>query len=216
MNGRIEELNRLVGEHVGANKRGDEKLFQLGVELGRELQTLGIEKYRLPFFETQSQSVSAEKTKRDYIKQLNKKILDLVAKAARAHIEEYGALTFNASYRRRDYDKLDDDIGGRFGFKHTLTSQEHVDGDMELHFTFVGKLAELFTNNNVSPNFDVTLFNSSGGDNVKVYEVDEDNGPFGNAYCRLRAADDTQSVEFVKNVYENFDKYLVMHSLSLK
>ncbi len=82
MNKRLEELNKLVSEHVGTNKRADEKLFQLGVELGRELQKLGIENYRLPFFENQSQSVNAEKAKRDYIKQLNVKVLNQVAKAA--------------------------------------------------------------------------------------------------------------------------------------
>lgn len=216
MNERIEELNRLVDEHVGANKRADEKLFQLGVELGRELQKLGIEKYRLPFFETQSQSVNAEKAKRDYIKQLNEKISNQVRKAVHAHIEEYGALTFDASYRRSDQEKLDDAIGARFGIKHTRTSQTQVGGDFEVYFTFVGKLAELFTNNNVSPQFEVTLYNSSGEDNETLYEYDEDSDPFGRVYCGLSAIDERQSVEFVKSFCEDFDKCLLMHLMSLK
>lgn len=216
MNERIEKLNRLVDEHVGANKRADEKLFQLGVELGRELQKLGIEKYRLPFFETQSQSVNAEKAKRDYIKQLNEKISNQVRKTVHAHIEEYGALTFDASYRRSDQEKLDDAIGARFGIKHTRTSQTQVGGDFEVYFTFVGKLAELFTNNNVSPQFEVTLYNSSGEDNETLYEYDENSDPFGRVYCGLSAIDERQSVEFVKSFCEDFDKCLLMHLMSLK
>lgn len=216
MNDRIEKLNKIVSEHVGASKRADEKLFELGVELGRELQKLSVEKYRLPFFETQSQSVSAEKTKRDCIKQLNVKVLSQVVKAVRAHIEEYGALTFNASYRRSDYEKLDDDIGERFGIKHIRTSQTQVGGDIELYFTFVGKLAEHFTNNNITPQFEVRLDNSSDEDNETVYEVDEESYPFRGVYCGLNALDDRQSVEFVKSFGEDFDKCLLMHLMSLK
>ncbi len=216
MNKRLEELNKLVSEHVGTNKRADEKLFQLGVELGRELQKLGIENYRLPFFENQSQSVNAEKAKRDYIKQLNVKVLNQVAKAVRGHIEEYGALTFNASYRRSSSDKLDDDIGLRHGIKHTRTSQSQVGGDIELYFSFVGKLAEHFTKNNVSPQFEVTLDSSSGEDNETVYEVDDECYPFRSAYCGLNALDEKQSVEFVKSFCEDFDKNLTMHYMSVK
>jgi hypothetical protein len=216
MNKRLEELNKLLSEYVGKNKRADERLFQIGVELGRELQRLEIENYRLPFFENQSQSVNAEKAKRGYIDKLNVKALSQVAKAVRAHIQEYGALTFNASYHRSDDEKLDDDIGLRHGIKHTRTSQSQVGGDIELYFSFVGKLAEHFTKNNVSPQFEVTLYNSSGEDYETVDEVDDEFYPFGNAHCGLNLLNESQSVEFVKGFCEDFDKHLTMHYMSVK
>lgn len=216
MNERIEELNKLVCEHVGANKRADEKLFQLGVELGRELQKLGVETYRLPFFANQSQSVNVEKTKREYIKQLNLKVLNQVTKAVRAHIDQYGDFTVGARNRRTSYEKLDDVIGERYGIKHTRTSQAEDGGDIELHFSFVGKLAEYFVANNVSPNFEVTLENSSGEDSETVYEIDEENNPFRGAYCGLNAQDGRQSVEFVKKFCEDVERQILMQYLSFK
>lgn len=216
MNKRLEEINKLVSEHVGENNRADEKLFELGVELGRELQRLEIANFRLPYFDSQSQSVSAEKEKRSHIKKLNTVITSQVIKAMRAHIDEYGSIQFNASYHRSAHDKLDDGIAQRYGIRNTRTSQVNVGGDFEIHFTFVGKLLKYFTDNKLSPEFNVTLYNSCGEDNESVDEVDEEGYPFGASSCGLYAHIPSQSVEFVKNFCDGFEQQLLMHYLSVK
>jgi hypothetical protein len=216
MSKRLDELNMLVSEYIGGHNRADETLFELGVELGRELQKLEIAKYRLPFFEIQAQSVNAEKVKRNYIKQLNSTIKNQVLKAARAHLEECGSITFNASHHRRDYEKLDDAIGERFGIRNTRVSQTTVGGDFEIYFTFVGKLQNYFTDNKISPEFYITLYNSYGEDSETVDEVDDEGYPFGSVSCGLQAHYTNQSVEFIKNFCDGFEKQILMHYLSVK
>ena len=216
MSSRLDELNKLVSEHVGEYKIADEKLFELGVELGRELQKLEIAEYRLPFFQNQAQLVDAKTEKRKYVKQLNSAIENLVLMAVKAHVAQYGSLHFNASYRRKDYEKLDDDIGERFGIRYTRITQPTLGDDFEIHFTFVGKLANYFKDNDVTPEFSIVLFNTHGDNREHIDERIDDCNRFGAVSCSLTASNPSQSVEFIKDFCDGFEKQILMYYLSVK
>ena len=50
MSDKLKALNEAVSQYAQKQRTLDEKLFNLGVELGRQLEKDGIADYRLPFF----------------------------------------------------------------------------------------------------------------------------------------------------------------------
>lgn len=173
MNKQIEEINRLVKEHIGQYRKADERLFELGVELGRLLAKSSIDNYRLPFFIEQKNFENQAKQKEVLIKKAEALILKIVLNAYKAELANGNGIYIEPkSYSGRS-GHLSEDTISKFGIVHTGTEQNGDGGDFKLKFCLQGLLSEIFQRHKVPPSVSVSVSNPTGEDNDAIYEVEE-------------------------------------------
>ena len=173
MNNNLNLIDHTVRDYANKHRTLDEKLFNLGVELGRLLEKDGISDYRLPFFVEQEDAENVAQEKGKLIRQAEKLLLDIVKKAYKAELDETGAITIDASYNGRRETHLSDGIVNQFLVKHTQTEQYQSGQDFTLTFILQGKLQEIFQRHSISPQFEITVSNNGGEEDETLYDADD-------------------------------------------
>jgi len=209
MNEQITKLNKAVVEYADKHRTLDEKLFSIGVELGRLLEKGGISDYRLPFFVEQEAAKNLAQTKQALIERARKLLLGIVIKAYKAELEENGAISIDASYSGRREEHLSDTIVSRYSFKHTGTQQHSVGCDFTLTFLLQGKLQEIFQRHSVSPQFEISAHNNSGDDDETLYEAEDVDSAFYGLNIHLNGHTTELSVEQLETFLDDFSKNLL-------
>lgn len=209
MNEQITKLNKAVVEYSDKHRTLDEKLFNLGVELGRLLEKSNITDYRLPFFVEQEDAENVAQEKGKLIRQAEKLLLDIVKKAYKAELDETGAISIDASYNGRRETHLSDDIVNRFFVKHTQTEQYQSGQDFTLTFILQGKLQEIFQRHSVSPQFEITVSNNSGEEDETLYDADDIDHQLYGINIKQHAQTTTLSVEQLKAFVDDLEKNLL-------
>lgn len=205
----ITKLNKAVVEYADKHRTLDEKLFNLGVELGRLLEKDNIAEYRLPFFVEQENAENIAQEKGKLIRQAEKRLLDLVKKAYKAELDESGAITIDAGYNGRKESHLSDDIVNQFLVKHTHTEQYQSGQDFTLTFLLQGKLQEIFQRHSVSPQFEITVSNNSGEEDETLYDADDIDHQLYRLNIKQHAQTTRLSVEQLKAFVDDLEKNLL-------
>jgi hypothetical protein len=209
MNEQITKLNKAVAEYADKHRTLDEKLFNLGVELGRLLEKDKITDYRLPFFVEQEAAKNLAQTKQTLIDKAENILLDIVIKAYKAELKENGAISIDASYNGRRDEQLSDAIVSRYSIKHTGTQQHSVGGDFTLTFLLQGKLQEIFQRHSISQQVEVSVSNSSGDEDENFYEPDEIDSAFRSVNIHQNGRTTHLSVEQLEAFVNDFSKNLL-------
>jgi len=206
MNDDLNKINEAVVKYADKHRTLDEKLFNLGVELGRLLEKDGISDYRLPFFVEQEDAENVAQEKGKLIRQAEKLLLDIVKKAYKAELDETGAITIDASYNGRRKTHLSDDIVNQFLVKQTQTEQYQSGQDFTLTFILQGKLQEIFQRHSISPQFEITVSNNGGEEDETLYDADDIDHQLYRINIKQHAQATTLSVEQLKAFVDDLEK----------
>lgn len=151
MNKEISELELRVGEHCDLQQRYDEDLFNMGVELGRLLQSQNISEFRPACFIEFDKQYSEFLSLADPIKNINGIFEVIVCNAIASQIEKTGEFIF--AYKNREYQttKFDDEVVEKFQIQIDSTTQEYSGAHIQITLKIVGALAEAFEKRGVRP-----------------------------------------------------------------
>lgn len=144
MKNKIDEINAAV-EETAATVRDDERIFQLGVELGRYLAATDEKFERLEFFIRREE----ERHRDERVREKRKKIGELISKlfywACAKQIQTSGSIKFDVDeYWRGSLNLFDANIVEEFGVQCKSVTQENEDQDFEIEYEVVGKVGEIF------------------------------------------------------------------------
>jgi len=205
----LKNINDAVKSYIGSNKKADEKLFNFGIELGRQLERAGIADYRLDFFVEQENAENVAQTKAALIFKAETLILGVVKRTYKAQMELSGAITIDASYSGRREEHLSEDIVNRFFVKHTHTEQYHSGQDFKLTFLLQGKLLEIFQHHSVSPQLEITVSNNGGEEDETLYDAEDIDQQLYRINIKQHAQTTRLSVEQLTAFVEDLEKNLM-------
>jgi hypothetical protein len=124
----LADIEKKAAEHCKTIGRYDESLFNIGIELGKLLQSNNIQEQRLQIF-TNFDKSNAEYTKKHaYVKRIENIIGCFVANAFAQQIENNGAFTFSRPNFMHKCEKLEESISSEFFMQIISTKQKENGG----------------------------------------------------------------------------------------
>jgi hypothetical protein len=209
MDKKLLEIDELVKKHIGPHKMGDEKLFELGVELGRYLAESKISNYRLPFFVEQEVSKSQSEQKRELIDKAESLLLKILLNAYKAQLAEGNGIVIETNRFGVGTSSFTEDITKKFGIIHTRTDQDSIGGDFELSFHLQGDLNKIFRRHNIPPTFTVSVSNNNGEDSDSIYDEKSLEDQFYSLRLDMHYQNISQTVEQLEEFLKDFEKNIL-------
>ncbi len=146
-----------------------EKLFNLGIELGRRLNENKIDDFRLSVWSDLEQN----HLKMSAIYQAEKNIEELIAKLVRLsilhHINAHGVWSI-ARGGGYGLDKFSDEIVQKFNIQVVNCDMERDGDDFTVNFVVTDQLATIFAKHKIYKGFDASITNDSGDDNQSLHD----------------------------------------------
>ena len=176
MTTKIDDVNKKLEKllYVDGWRLDKEKLFNLGVELGRELERLKIIEYVSPVWE----SINNKKEHDEKVKKACEKIEDFIAtlvkQSVKRHIEQTGSWSISKD-RGYSLEKFDDEIVKQYNIQVLNCSMETSGGEFTVSFGVEGKLLDLFEKFNIYEQFTVRIYNETGEEDQAVYDIEDVN-----------------------------------------
>lgn len=169
----LADIQKKAADHCKTIGRYDESLFNIGIELGKLLQSNNIQEQRLQIF-TDFNNSNAEYTKRySHVKQIENIIGCFVANAFAQQIENNGAFTFSRPNFMHKPEKLEESISSEFFMQIISTKQKENGGSFQVELDFNGQLAEILNAYGISSSASFEVDNSTGDDQETLYRADD-------------------------------------------
>lgn len=140
----------------------DERVFNLGVELGKQLAAQGITEFRLPFFAEQKQDWTAAEAVLAIAEDVNDELSNLIRLAYKDHLSRHFSINFDLNPLHRNQSKLDDIAVTKFNVQHIYTLLDDGFDDFDLGFTATDELAKILQDHKVKTGFELKLRNNEG------------------------------------------------------
>lgn len=172
MNVEIEAIEKKLEQHFKATQRYDEKLFNLGVEMGRLLEKQGISTHRPNVFVEFEDKQNAYTLKANEIERAEKAIAFLLRNAVAEQVENFSPFCFDSNAYSSTCEKLDDAIAEKYGIQISKTSQREHGGSFQVDITAVGQVADILKNHSVGTHITAELDNSTGDEHETIYRAD--------------------------------------------
>jgi len=173
---KIDEINKKLENilSVSSWQLDREDLFNLGVELGRELERLKINEYVSPVWESINNKNEHDENVRRACEKIEDFIATLVKQSVKRHIEETGSwsISKDGGYR---LEKFDDEIVKQYNIQVLNCSMETYGGEFTVSFSVEGELLKLFEKFNIYEQFTVRIYNDTGEEDQTVYDVSDVN-----------------------------------------
>lgn len=156
---KIDEISAAV-EELERGYGNDEKLFELGIELGKYLSATGISFDRLPFFIEREIKRNTQERIRDKIQKIGNLIHRLFYISCGKQLEKSGVITFDSStYWRGSSNIIDSEISQELFVKCNSIAQENEESDFEVEIEVVGEIANIFEKYQAEKNMTISLYN---------------------------------------------------------
>lgn len=173
---KIDDINKKLEDllNVGSWQLDRIALFNLGVELGRELEKLKVDEYISPVWE----SINNKKDHAEKVRKACEKIEDFIAtlvkKSVKVHIEQTGSwsISKDGGYR---LEKFDDEIVKQYNIQVLNCTMETYGGEFTVSFFVEGELRKLLKKFNIYEQFTVRIYNDTGEEDQTVYKVSDVN-----------------------------------------
>ncbi len=173
---KIDEINKKLENilSVSSWQLDREDLFNLGVELGRELEKLKINEYVSPVWESINNKNEHDEKVRRACEKIENFIATLVKQSVKRHIEETGSwsISKDGGYR---LEKFDDEIVKQYNIQVLNCSMETYGGEFTVSFSVEGEMLKLFEKFNIYEQFTVRIYNDTGEEDQTVYDVSDVN-----------------------------------------
>jgi hypothetical protein len=210
MDDELYKINEDVAKHIGRTLKPDQSLFNLGVRLGRHLQSNGINAYQLPVFEEIKITINENEIKNHLISKVSERLLTVFKLANKDQLLKSKFIEYSARNGRTTNGILDAQTADKFCINHISTSQDEEGGDFELTIEPIGQLAEIFNAHKIRPILHVALNNHNGEDSEVLYS-EKDFSKFD----RLLFPKSDFSLENFEAFNEDFERFFVMFALKM-
>lgn len=156
---KIDEISAAV-EELERGYGNDEKLFELGIELGKYLSATGTKLDRLPFFIEREIKRNTQERIRDKIQKIGNLIHRLFYIACVKQLEKSGVITFDSSaYWRGSSNIIDSEISQELFVKCNSIAQENEESDFGVEIEIVGEIANIFEKYQAQKYMTISLYN---------------------------------------------------------
>ena len=134
------ELDELFKSSLDA-----EKLFYLGIQIGRELERDSIVEYVSQYFEDRKNSSALQSEKQKIVVNINSLFLSVIRAAVTEEINKnYGWYVSKRDLLGRDVEGLDEEIVKKYHINYRYAEKKYYSDEYNLYFHAVGKLKEVF------------------------------------------------------------------------
>lgn len=165
MNSKLKELDSKLNQLLQERFPNVVEVFNLGVDVGRELQLNNIADYQLPSLTAKEEA----SRKWQELLELNERIENLLKKlivfCIDAYIKEHNGGYFEIEKRGSGYsdcDRWSEEIAKLFGVSYSHADMETYGGEFEMELSTAGWLNELNEKYNLPTTFNATFSNDSG------------------------------------------------------
>jgi len=173
MSTKLNEINDKLAEQLTQGwSLNREDLFNLGVELGRELAAHNLVTYRSPIWEKREKENKQDLEIRNAVDKIEDFIATLVKLSVTEKIEETGSWSI-AKGGGYTLEKFSDEIVKKYNVQVLRCDMESYGGEFTVTFSVEGELAKLFKKHNVYDQFTVRIYNDCGEDHQAIYNVKE-------------------------------------------
>lgn len=171
MENKFDEINEKLHEMLNKGWALDkEEFFNLGVELGRQLNELKIDSFRLKAWSDIERENTAEVEIRKAVDKIENFLAMLVRLSIAEHIEETGswAIAKGGGY---GLEQFSDDIVKKYNVQVLSCDMESYGGEFIVDFEVTDELEKLFTKHNIYTKFDTRIYNDSGEEEQTLYDA---------------------------------------------
>lgn len=211
-NKKIQELNvKLQQLYLDGNLNDVEKVFEIGVEFGREYERAKIETSRAKFWLDKEQSDKENNDKRNRIINAQEKIDNffqiLISLSIKDTIKKEGSFTFaKRGCWGADFSRFKDEVAETYQIEYLGCDMQDYGGSFDLEFKAVGELEKTLNKYNVSTWIKGNLCNNSGEEDVSYSDVkdfEEDLYSI-SAYARNAEWDVSEYENFLEEISKPF------------
>jgi len=179
MNEIIEELEQRIAKYCQSTMRYDEKLFNMGVELGRLLEANKMQEHRPNVFIDFDARNDAYTKKATQIDRADKAITFLIRNAVAKQVEEHGPFCFDSNSSSHSCDKLDEAVVDKFSVQVSRTTQVEHGGSFEAELEISGQVADVLNQYGIDLFARADVDNSSGDEEETIFDADDVDRIFG-------------------------------------
>jgi len=215
MNKEISELELRVAEHCDLKQRYDEDLFNMGVELGRLLQSQNISQFRPACFIEFDKRNSEFRSLAQPIKEINEIFEVIVRNAIASQIEKTGEFIFSCKNSEYKTSKFDDELVEKFQLQIDSTTQEHSGAHIQVTLKIVGALADVFEKRGIRPIL-LADIDCDTGENYEILTRPELVGKVNCVVTALDARDDNITKEVLADITAEIEPVYAWLLLSIK
>jgi len=159
-NKKIDEISIAV-EELKDKQENIEKIFELGVELGKHIALSGEKYKRLPFFVTQGQEKNREGECQKELEKIKEAVRRLLYFALAEQIKKHQLVSISVTH---PYDErlqlLDGDISEKYSIRCKSVSQKNAEQDFELKCEVIGEIGKIFSEYDTRPDISFFVINN--------------------------------------------------------
>jgi len=215
MANKIDEINirlaAILNDGWALNK---EQLFNLGVELGRELNNQNIDTFRLKVWSDIEKENLHEKEIRDAVNEIEEFIALLLRLSILEHIENTGSWTI-AKGGGYSLEMFSDEIVKKFNIQVLSCDMESYGGEFIVNFEVTDELATIFDKHNIYTKFDARINNDDGEEEQTLYDVKRLSDYIHGINAHIRNSNDWELEkykEFLQEISKPFLFLITKHS----
>ena len=168
MNKEIEEIANRVKKYCDNKHRYDEDLFNMGVELGRQLERNCIQSYRPTVFVEFEDKNNAYELLSNEFNRIENVIEFLIHIAIKKHMDKYGDIEFSKGFTCT---KFDEEVVEKFCVQLSRVTQQEYGGSFEAEFVLSGDVLELLKQCGIGEYVRCDIENTSGDEHETIYDT---------------------------------------------
>jgi superfamily II helicase len=172
---KLSELEKELAE-LFKSSLDAEKLFYLGIQIGRELERDSIAEYVSQYFEDRKNSSALQSEKQKIVVNINSLFLSVIRAAVTEEINKnYGWYVSKRDLLGRDVEGLDEEIVKKYHINYRYAEKIDYSDEYNLYFHAVGKLKEVFEEYDLAVQLECRFSNDKGKELIIVSKSTEIN-----------------------------------------
>ena len=172
---KLSELEEEVAE-LFKSSLDAEKLFYLGIQIGRELERASIAEYVSLYFEDRKNSSALQSEKQKVVATINSLFLSVIRGAVTEEINKnYGWFVSKRDLLGRDVDGFDEEIIKKYHINYCDAEKQDYSDEYALYFHAVGKLKEVFEEYDLAVQLECRISNDKDNELIIVSKCSDIN-----------------------------------------
>ena len=172
---KLSELEEEVAE-LFKSSLDAEKLFYLGIQIGRELERDSIAEYVSLYFEDRKNSSALQSEKQKIVVNINSLFLSVIRGAVTEEINKnYGWYVSKRDLLGRDVEGFDEEIVKKYHINYCYAEKQDDSDEYNLYFHAVGKLKEVFEEYDLAVQLECRFSNDKGKELIIVSKCSDIN-----------------------------------------
>ena len=165
---KLSELEKELAE-LFKSSLDAEKLFYLGIQIGRELERDSIAEYVSQYFEDRKNFSSLQSEKQKVVANINSLFLSVIRGAVTEEINKnYGWYVSKRDLLGRDVEGFDEEIVKKYHINYRYAEKKDYSDEYNLYFHAVGKLKEVFEEYDLAVQLECRFSNDKGKELIIV------------------------------------------------